>query len=198
VRIAIQCNHALCRVVHLLHYSISLLVYSHTNCLFLFAHQHRQMQCNPKGNKKEKEKKTNLTTSRPHASPPSSLIHQSHSSVRAITAYRSLLSLAALLFSLSSGALPRPSPLLPPLPFGWLYRLALDWKRGSQRVLNPFKTPPFSALRLPLFPPPPPSRIKCGEICAVRGVVAHPGLWLSDLGAAACAGSRNSPAVPVR
>jgi hypothetical protein len=152
VRIAIQCNHALCRVVHLLHYSISLLVYSHTNCLFLFAHQHRQMQCNPKGNKKEKEKKTNLTTSRPHASPPSSLIHQSHSSVRAITAYRPLLSLAALLFSLSSGALPRPSPLLPPLPFGWLYRLALDWKRGLAASSEPVQNPTFLCAPSPSLP----------------------------------------------
>jgi hypothetical protein len=143
--------------------TISLLVYSHTNCLVLFSHQTGRCNAIQKEIKKKKKKGTNLTTSRaPRLS--SLLTHQSRSSVRAITAYRPplFLSSRASFLSLSLlGALPRPSPLPPPPSFrhcllaGYIGRHWIG-KGGSQRVLNPFKTPPFSALLLPLFPLPPP------------------------------------------
>jgi hypothetical protein len=161
--------------------TISLLVYSHTNCLVLFSHQTGRCNAIQKEIKKKKKKGTNLTTSRaPRLS--SLLTHQSRSSVRAITAYRPpFFSPAALLFSLSlsprglaSAFSPPSTALLPPLPFGWLYRSALDWKRGLAASSEPVQNPTFLCAPSPSLPAAAAVyRIKCAEIFAVRGVVVH-------------------------
>jgi hypothetical protein len=123
------------------------------------------MQRNPKGNKKEKEKRDqfdHIAGPTPLLPPHSSvtLFSQSHHGISPPLFLSSRASFLSLSLSLL-GALPRPSPLPPPPSFrhcllaGYIGRHWIG-KGGSQRVLNPFKTPPFSALLLPLFPLPPP------------------------------------------
>jgi hypothetical protein len=184
--------------------TISLLVYSHTNCLVLFSHQTGRCNAIQKEIKKKKKKGTNLTTSRaPRLSSLISHALQSEPSRHIAPPF----SLQPRFFSLSLsllGALPRPSPLPPPPSFrhcllaGYIGRHWIG-KGGSQRVLNPFKTPPFSALLLPLFPLPPPSigsNVPRSLPCVASWYTEARGFLTWERRRAR--GSRISPAVPVR